>query len=47
MSKGELIDKQALIIEELSVLCRELILALAQYTDIKEYEFALQDIEGD
>ncbi len=45
--KTELLDKQARVIEELSALCRELIMLLAQHTDIEDFEFALQDIEGE
>lgn len=44
---AELIDRQARVIEELASLCRELILLLAQYTDIEDYEFALNDIKGE
>lgn len=45
--KTELLDKQARVIEGLSTLCRELIMLLAQYTDIEDFEFALKDIEGE
>ena len=47
MKLSEVVDRQALIIEELAGLCGELINILAQYTEIEDYEMALNDIRGE
>lgn len=43
----KLVERQADIITELSSLCKEVIMLLAQYTDVSDYEYMMQEIEGD